>query len=300
MTLSGSVMRGARWALPLSLAATLALGAGAGAGGAITTPTPDPSCANVYLVGARGSGEAPGAGGLGAEVSDLSATIESSLATAGLTMQTVADSYRADSVDDFVPSAAETTKLEAMIASGNESGAISWYYDHNVTPYLASIKAGVTAAVKDARMVSYYCPGSYLMLAGYSQGAMVVHQAEWRLAKSYPEIASRIVGTVLVADGDRIPNSEAKRFGTATGGGEGVRTWLKENNGTDALLPATTASICNAGDIVCDFNAHRLYPAPSSEKAGAAVHTSYAADPALGQAATWVAQEALATMGAAE
>jgi hypothetical protein len=286
----------ARFAVPLTVvAALMSAGAVAAAPASATTAT---SCANVFLVGARGSGEAPGPDGLGTEVSELATTVAATSSAANLSMQTVADSYRADSVNDFVPSAAETAKLTSMVTAGNESGAITWYYDHNVTPYLASIKTGVAAAVKDARVLSYYCPTSYLMFAGYSQGAMVMHQAEWRLSNNYPAIAKRIVGTILIADGDRIPNTKAKQFGTATAGGEGVRSWLKVNNGKDVLRPATTANICNAGDIVCDFNAHRLYPAPSSEQAGAAVHTAYADDPALAPAATWVADQAVATIRA--
>lgn len=252
------------------------------------------SCPNVWFIGARGSGEAPGPDGLGATVSGLSADVANILTANGLSMQTYADGYRADSVNDFIPSPAETSKLESMVTSGNESGAIALYYDDNVTPYLASIKGGVATAVKDARIVNYYCPRSSLIFGGYSQGAMVVHQAEWRLSHNYPAIAHRIVGTILLADGDRIPNTLAKQFGTATSGGEGVRTYLEVNNGKDVLQPATTANICNSGDIVCDFNMHRLYPAPSSERAGAAVHTGYAGDPALEQAATWVAMQVLA------
>jgi hypothetical protein len=295
VALWSSTLRVAAFAVPLTLAVTVAT-PGATATAATTDTTS--SCANVYFIGARGSGEAPGSDGLGAEVSSLAAGVASTFSSTGVTMQTIADSYRADSVNDFVPSAAETSKLGSMVTAGNESGAITWYYDHNVTPYLASIKTGVTAGVKDARLISYYCPTSFLMFAGYSQGAMVTHQVEWRLANNYPAIAKRIVATIVLADGDRIPNTQAKQFGTATSSGEGVRTWLKGNNGKDVLRPATTANICNAGDIVCDFNAHRLYPAPSSEQAGAKVHTSYANDPALAQAATWVANQAVAVISA--
>jgi hypothetical protein len=291
VAMPSSTLRGARFALPLALAAALG---GSGVAATVAAAATPSSCANVYFIGARGSGEAPGSDGLGAEVSTLSADVASAFSAAGVTMQTLADNYRADSVNDFIPSKSETSKLESMITAGHYSSAITWYYDHNVVPYLASIKAGITAAVKDARLVSYFCPTSFLMFAGYSQGAMVMHQVEWRLANNYPAIAKRIVGTILLADGDRIPNTKAKQFGTSARGGEGVRSWLKENNGKDVLRPGTTANICNAGDIVCDFNAHRLYPAPSSEKAGAAVHTHYSGDPALAPAAAWVAAQALA------
>ena len=267
-------------------------------GEAAVADTGQTGCPTVWFLGARGSGEAAGPDGLGATVSGLSATVAGVLQSGGVTMQTYADSYRADSVNDFIPSTAETSKLYSLVAAGDEQGAIQWYYDHNVTPYLASIKAGAATAVKDARVLNYYCPNSSLILAGYSQGAMVVHQAEWRLSKNYPAIAKRIVGTIVLADGDRFPNSAATPFGTATAGGEGVRSWLKENNGKDVLRPAATANVCNSGDIVCDFNIHRLYPAPSSEQAGAKVHTSYAGDPALTEAATWVADQVLAEVGA--
>jgi hypothetical protein len=290
------MVRALRLAVALGLALPVIGVAGAAASSAASAPCPD-----VYFIGARGSGEPlqTQSAGLGAEVFQLSTDVAGVLGAQGVTMQTDADNYRADSVDDFIPSTAETSKLTGMIGNGNESGAITYYYNHNVTPYFASIKVGVTHAVSAARVVNYYCPSSYLIMAGYSQGAMVMHQAEWRLENNYPAIARRIVGTILLADGDRIPNSASALFGTASAGGEGVRTWLKENNGKDALRPSTTANICNSGDIVCDFNAHRLYPAPSSEKAGAAVHTSsYANDPALAQASTWVADQALKTIPA--
>jgi hypothetical protein len=284
--------RALRLVIPVGLAMTVIAAPAMTAGAATSAP----SCPSFYFIGARGSGESAQtpAGGLGTEVGKIATDVANAVNAQNLTMQTVADSYSAASVYDFIPSSAEVSKLQGMISAGNESGAISYYYNHNVVPYLASIKAGVKAAVSEARVLNYYCPQSKLLMAGYSQGAMVVHQAEWRLAHSYPAVAAQIVGTVLLADGDRVPNSTAHSFGTATSGGEGVRTWLKENNGKDAWQPSATASICNAGDIVCDFNWHRVYPAPSSEQAGAQVHTSYANDPSLAQAATWVAAQALA------
>ncbi len=107
-----------------------------------------------------------------------------------------------------------------------------------------------------------------------------------------------IDSTLLLADGDRAPYTHARAFGSSAPRGEGIGTYLHGNNRRDVELPATTANICNAGDLVCDFNLSRLTHVSQAAK----VHTSYAIktshgyvfSPLLAQAANWLANKMLA------
>ena len=66
------------------------------------------------------------------------------------------------------------------------------------------------------------------MLAGYSQGAMAMHQAELELRDAgETELLTHVAGALLLADGDRVASTTAKRFGTASSTAEGIRTYLR-------------------------------------------------------------------------
>ena len=55
------------------------------------------------------------------------------------------------------------------------------------------------------------CPTTKVVLAGYSQGAMVVHRNLQALAAS-PNLAA----SLLIADGDRLPNDTTVNIGSVT------------------------------------------------------------------------------------
>jgi Cutinase len=65
------------------------------------------------------------------------------------------------------------------------------------------------------------CPNTKVM-AGYSQGTMVVHQAEVRLAASSRKTVRRIVETLLLGDSDRVPFTRAHEFGSSLPRAEGI------------------------------------------------------------------------------
>jgi hypothetical protein len=66
--------------------------------------------------------------------------------------------------------------------------------------------------------VHQQCPQALLILAGYSQGAMVMHQAELRLAAAHDDgVLGQIAGTLLLGDGDRVSHTAADEFGTSNG-----------------------------------------------------------------------------------
>ena len=252
------------------------------------------ACQQVYVLGARGSGEAATTQfhGMGPEVDKMAAVVQSVLKANGIgAVTTLNVGYAADSVNDLTPTAYEL----ALFASNPVAGAL-YYYQHNVEKYLGSISGGIADTVSEAKYVHAQCPHALLILAGYSQGAMVMHQAELQLAAAHNTgVLGQIAGTLLLGDGDRVSGTAARLFGTSVARSQGVRTYVGQNNGKDVPAPATTANICNAGDIVCDFGLKTVENASHGIK----VHESYAAagkngtytyDPALTKAATWVAE----------
>jgi cutinase len=244
------------------------------------------TCRSVYLLGARGSGELPthATHGLGPEVNDAADIVRNSLDTLHRTFTTLSVGYPADDVKDLAPTSSEL----AGFKSGNPARialAIEEYKTNNLDRYLQSIQEGVTSTLDEARYVHAQCPKALLILAGYSQGAMAIHQAELKLAANHDTgVLAQIAGTLLIGDGNRTSHTKANEFGTSNDRSQGVATYLT-HNGNDIPDPAATANVCNAGDIVCDFGINTAI----HWKHGIAVHTSYTGGTALDKAAAWIA-----------
>lgn len=229
--------------------------------------------------------------------------VEGDLAAKGLGMAFTPVSYTAASVDLLTPNSAVTSELEA----GDTRTAIEDWVHTSVDPYDASINDGVKQAEEDAETAVSQCPGVKLIMGGYSQGAIAVHDAEVWLAANKPSVFQHVAGTLLLADPDRVPNTRAKNFGDppAAPGDEGMRTWLCLGGYlcavplNDVPAPSTTANIVESGDLVGDFKLSDLEdPADLDDPGGPAyIHTHYAAlvngqmtyKPELATAATWVA-----------
>jgi Cutinase len=128
------------------------------------------------------------------------------------------------------------------------------------------------------------CPASKVVLAGYSQGAMVVHRNLQALADG-PNVASAL----LIADGDRLPDDNVITMGSVTatpGKGKGVAQDWPILAHAPAKLPLTigsrTISVCDRGDAVCDYDSDSKQVTP----AAVAIHTSYALSTSGGYAWT--------------
>jgi hypothetical protein len=218
----------------------------------------DSSCPDVHWIGAAGSGERTGAeltqnGGMGRVVyqslQDLSAQVQKD----GRTMTAEAVDYPAVEVPD------------------QDGGIGQWL------GFMGSVDTGTTALGKQYEAFVQQCPTSKVVLAGYSQGAMVVHR---NLASL--EASPNLAAVLLVADGDRRPEDPTLNLGTASGipkRGKGVaQDWPILAHAPAALSPALgarTISVCNLNDAVCDYDED----ADDSKAAYArrvSVHTSYA------------------------
>jgi hypothetical protein len=212
----------------------------------------------VHWIGAAGSGERTGAdltayNGMGRVVEESLTDLSSQLQRDGRTITAEAVDYPAVKVPD-------------------EDGGIGEWLG-----FMGSVDAGAKALGDQYASFVAQCPTSKVVLAGYSQGAMVVHRNLQALAAS-PNLAA----VLLIADGDRRPDDPTLNLGTASGipeRGKGVaQDWPILAHAPGPLAPelgARTISVCDLNDAVCDYRED----ADDSTAAYArrvAVHTSYA------------------------
>jgi Cutinase len=233
------------------------LGAAAVAGAALVGVTvgvaqADPGCPDVHWIGAAGSGERddPTAyGGMGQVIFQSYRDLAQQVQRDGRTITAQAVDYPA----------------KAVPADGDLLG---W------AGFMSSVNAGTAALGAQYASFAQRCPASKVVLAGYSQGAMVVHRNLQALADS-PNVAAAL----LVADGDRLPNDNVMTMGSVTATpdtGKGVAQDWPILAHAPAKLPLTIGSraisVCDRGDPVCDAVSDSGQVTP----AAVAIHTSYA------------------------
>jgi predicted esterase len=239
------------------------------------------TCHFVDLIGARGSGEPAGGQfhGLGAPVNKMISVVQSQLKNNGYSYSTFAVNYPALSVTVLKPNSAQIFAWEtAMMNPAGAAQALVDYFNHQVKRYLGSISQGVSATVAKAKSLHRSCGTTLLVFAGYSQGAMVVHQA---LLKLLGSVTTCVKGALLLADGNRVSKTKAMEYGTSLARGEGIETWIKQTakvgptpHDIPRYVVGNTANICNKSDFVCDFN----FFTGIHWSRGFKVHTSYAVE----------------------
>jgi hypothetical protein len=143
--------------------------------------------------------------------------------------------------------------------------------------FMDSVEDGTDATAEQFAAFTERCPDTKVVLAGYSQGAMVIHRNLHDLADD-PHVAAAL----LIADGDRLPADTTINMGSTAvvpGLGQGVaqeHSFLASAP-TSPLPPeigARTVSVCDVGDPVCDADPEADTDALSP--AALAIHTSYA------------------------
>jgi hypothetical protein len=259
----------------------VALPLGATAVPALSSPGTATSCPRVYLIGARGSGETAGGPfhGLGAAVNRILGVAAGVFKKHRQSYQTYAVNYPSLSVSVLEPK--------------DWSRGPGYYFDHNVKRYVASITTGVSVLIKLADALHKRCSSALMMVAGYSQGGMVVHDAVNNLNGS---VLACVDGVVELGDGNRVPYTKAREFGTSPKKGEGIANWIASEIGLplapDVSRWPATANVCNNHDFVCDSSIWDIV----NHTISFGVHTSYAKqnkngtysyEPVLTSAATW-------------
>jgi hypothetical protein len=91
------------------------------------------------------------------------------------------------------------------------------------------------------------CPSSKLILAGYSQGALAIHEDIVGYAT-----ANGIAAIDLIADPERTPKGAGSNLGTA-GAHSGIYSFRFAGTPLPSYLSNITTSLCDSDDVVCDF-----------------------------------------------
>jgi hypothetical protein len=234
------------------------------AGLSTATASAAPECADYHWIGAAGSGQRDAASltknaGMGGQVYQSYLQLSNDLAANGKTITAEAVDYPAAPVP-------------------LEGGIGGWL------GFLDSVGAGTDAAAEQFEAFTEQCPTTKVVLAGYSQGAMVIHRNLYKLADD-PHVAAAL----LIADGDRLPTDTTINMGSTAvvpTKGMGVaqdHSFLAKTN-TSPLPPeigARTVSVCDVGDPVCDYSS-----TTEMTPAELAIHTAYVPEVSGGHA--WV------------
>lgn len=230
------------------------------------------ACGDVYFLGARGAGQvAEEQSGFGVEVSEILDNLRNRQPS--LTIRAEALRYRAVSLDLLKP----TPRQIALAAKkATLPFAVESYRRNNLTPFLKAIGKGEARALDALRARAQKCADERIVLAGYSLGAMALHRALGKLDDAgETRLLTRIDGVVLVADGDRVPDSSGTRLlGNPAAGrdGRGIRSYLGNAQDVPELVRPRTTNVCTENDLVCDF---RLPSSLTDFSAARAVHGSY-------------------------
>lgn len=231
------------------------------------TPTPadDSRCADIHFVSVRGSGQSA------ANVNDFTNTPETRQVLDGLksvvdnrdlTVDSHQLNYRARSVDI----------LEEAFKSADGPIRKQQRFRRDLRIFLSSPRAGVQILQRHLNRHMEDCANGgktpHLVLAGYSQGAMVIHEYLRQLNDDGERaISSAILGVALVADPQRVANSEAVPIGGADISGAGLCPFFEtlsskfkfrcfgseKTSDVPSSFHGRTWSLCYEGDVVCDW-----------------------------------------------
>lgn len=229
------------------------VGAAAVVGGPAGSAGAAPGCPDLHWIGAAGSGErgseTAANGGMGRVMYQSYLAFRQQAVRNGQTVTAEAVSYPAAEVP-------------------LDGGIRAW------AGFIGSVDQGTGALANQYANFVQQCPSTKVVLAGYSQGAMVVHRNLQALEAS-PNLSTAL----LIADGDRRPDNPTLNLGTAAGiPGErlGVaQDWPILAHAPAPLSPAIgsrTISVCDYGDAVCDYDPD----ADEITDQAVAIHTSYA------------------------
>jgi hypothetical protein len=266
-----------------------------GTSGATSAPSAAETCEDVYVISARGSGQ-PWRGATNADVSPetkrVYAGIQATL-PAGKTVgfHQLGPTYRALSTD--VLGRGMATALSEGSPASRLKAARS-RLSHNLDEYLGGADKGVSELNAYLTHLTFLCFPQHkepsIILVGYSQGAMIIHEQLRRLARAHSTMADRIKAVVLVADPARVARSRAIELGDAAAKNHGACHILDDLPGDRACFPPNktadipasfanrTWSVCLDGDVVCDtsslFAIQSVSTFKASLKAGTFAHST--------------------------
>ena len=202
-------------------------------------------CKSALFIGARGSGEGP-------QGSAVYAAPTSERALMGGRITPILDRMKVrlgELASGTPPSVREIGLRYPALPVPSE---LSWSTAYLLQEYLGSIWNGVYELINTLSNESARCPSERIVLAGYSQGALVVHLALAELAGSGSLSSHRISAVELVADPARRGDGSELRLGEAPFDAQGVYDVVFTAPSIPSSVTARTATICHKNDAVCD------------------------------------------------
>ncbi|MBD9700383.1 cutinase family protein [Flavimobilis sp. GY10621] len=208
------------------------------------------SCkAQVAVIGARGSGEGQSAGtipGFGTRVSPVAQSIRSKMANG-----------------------TKIRYLSAIYPAVEASNAVTApkVYQNSVNYGVSSVKSMVTKLVDN-------CPKTRIVLAGYSQGAQVMHGVARQLTGKYQKAISSII---LIAN--PVNNMSDPLMLSFTGGEKLAKpqTWrgvLARGANLPSAYGIRVLSVCAPKDVVCNAKPIDLFAGPIVASFKLSVHVN--------------------------
>lgn len=215
-------------------------------------------CGDIVFLGLRGSGETAkdGTYGMGSPVTAIFNTFIGSVS--GKRILATGVDYPALPVP--------------VISSG--PNRLNW-----LSTYVQGVDTGVDTTESKLIKRANDCPGEQFVLAGYSQGAMVVHRVVFDLAAptagpTAHDVLFRLDAVSTVGDGDRVPLDDVVTLGTSgtTAADYGVSFVNTSQSGVKHLATKSPMSsigyglntrwfqVCDANDPVCDWGAFTGQP----------------------------------------
>jgi len=221
----------------------------------------------VLAIGLRGSGEGP----QGAAASDPASFVINGTQNWGRELQSVWTGLSGGLTQSAASTTVGAVNLVYPAASVDNLMSAS-------AQYMASIATGINELRTFLLAQETLCPSQRIVLVGYSQGAMVIHNVLVSLASTNAAAIApqHIAAVLLVADPSRVPQARGTNLGTAVSAAFGIgpaMTFGGAYNGCFSFaympcalgipftslgmpdvpvgLAGVTASLCNVGDIVC-------------------------------------------------
>jgi alpha-tubulin suppressor-like RCC1 family protein/endonuclease/exonuclease/phosphatase family metal-dependent hydrolase len=162
----------------------------------------------------------------------------------------------------------------------------------SATAWMGRVGRGQSRAAAALSAAAAACPEQQIVLAGYSQGATALHRSLGSFESTY---GARLMGAILIGDGDRVRRTNAGIVGApaAPARGRGIGTKLLGNNVDAPASPTGTPviSVCSKGDVVCDLRGNPAGKAVAKHRSyatgGGAAAVSSAASSMWSRVASW-------------
>lgn len=163
--------------------------------------------------------------------------------------------------------------------------------------YDQSRAEGTDRARAEMAATHEHCPYTSFVLLGFSQGAVIAGDLTNEIGTGNgPVPADRVLGSVLIADGRRLPG-EGQSPGLSAGNGQGMEISLQPVTGITQLIAGATmtgprpggfgeladrtAQICDSRDLICNAPLNVVDGAARLQEfvANNAIHAMYATNP---------------------